>query len=203
MTLKNISYKPNSFLSNYIDRIYFFEKSSNIVFDLPVILPGTGLELLFHLDETPSVANNKIRKSHIICPREIAYFNKSKTVSFISIRFKSGAFRHFTDIPYSELNNSYLSITDIWNKEEYDLLDKISSKKEVKNKIYEIELFLKKIFLKKYKESDNWNSIIDTLYYNYNSISIKELAYQSNLSLRQFERNSNKTLVFQQNNFKN
>lgn len=187
MILKNISYKPNSFLSNYIDRIYFFNKTSDTGFNFPV-LPGTGLELLFHLDETVLIKNQKMEQAHIICPRNITYFNKNKSVSFISVRFKSGAFRHFTDIPYSNLNDNYVSVIDIWKNEGYFLLERIAHQKTIKNKIYEIEEFLAKVFLEKHKVSNNWDSIIDTLYYNYNSISIKELAKHSNLSLRQFER---------------
>ena len=186
---RNKSYKPTSFLSKYIDRFYIFEKSSSEYFRLPEILPGTGLELVFHLGQPLSVNNKKLPKAHIVCPRKLACFNKEKKASFISIRFKSGAFRHFTSIPFSELNDNYFSIQDLWKEKGDVIINQLKNIQEIETKIQKIELFLIEIFNEYHNsKNDKWDLIIDELYYNFNSNTIEKLSQKTNISLRQFER---------------
>lgn len=187
--MRSNTYKPSSFLSKYIDRFYTFEKSSNDYFELPTLLPGTGLELIFHLGNPLSINNKKLPKSHTVCPREIIYFDKEKKVSFLSVRFKSGAFRHFTPIPFLELNDNFFSVENLWKEKGENLINKLESISDIKIKIQEIESFLIDAFNEWHnKKDDKWDLIIDELYYNFNSNTIKQLSYKANLSLRQFER---------------
>ncbi|TPN85186.1 helix-turn-helix domain-containing protein [Aquimarina algicola] len=186
---KNISYQPKTFLSKYIDRFYIFEKSENEYFKLPVVLPGTGLELLYYLDKTLSVNGNSLPKAHTVCPREIFSFDKIKNISFISVRFKSGAFRHFTSTPFTELNNKYVSIIYLWKNKGEKLLARLQNTTKTEAIIDELELFLVEIFNEYHdKKNDKWDAIIDELYYNFENNSIHKLAENSRLSLRQFER---------------
>lgn len=185
----NKSYKPTSVLSNYIDRFYIFEKSCTDSFELPAILPGTGLELLFYLDKPLSIKNKRLPKAHIVCPRKIVHFDKEKKVSFISVRFKSGAFRHFSSIPFSELNNSYFSVQDLWKEKGNSLLSELKAIPETELKIQKIESFLSEMFSDYHdSKNDKWDVILDELYYNFDSNTIERLAQKANLSLRQFER---------------
>ena len=116
-------------------------------------------------------------------------FDREKDVSFISVRFKSGAFRHFYPIPFSDLNDNYYSFKTLWRKKGEELLDKLESEPKIEVKIKEIELFLKDIFFDYHnKENDKWDKIIDQLYYSFNDNSILKLSQKANLSLRQFER---------------
>lgn len=185
----NISYKPSSRLSKYIDRIYVFEKSSCDYFELPPVLPGTGLELIFYIGKPLSVSNKELPKAHTVCPRKILSFNRERNVSFISVRFKSGAFRHFSLIPFSELNDSYFTVQTLWKKKGSELLSKLENNAKIEVKIKEIQLFLEDVFNDYHdKKNDKWDSIIDELYYNFNSNTIQEISKKSNLSLRQFER---------------
>lgn len=186
---RNKSYKPTLFLSKYIDRFYTFKKSSSKCFELPSVLPGTGLELLFHINKSLSVNKKRLPQSHTVCPRHLFLFDKEKEVSFLSVRFKSGAFRHFTSIPFSELNDNFLSIQKIWNVSGINLMNRLENISEIQNKIEEIELFLIDVFNDHHKaENDSWDLIINELYYNFDRNTIKELSQKSNLSLRQFER---------------
>ncbi len=187
--LKNNSYKPSTFLSKYIDRFYVLEQSSNDFFDLPEVLPGTGLELVFHRGKPLSVNQETLPKAHTVCPRKMFRFDKERKVSFISVRFKSGAFRHFSPIPFSELNNNYFSLKSLWQSNGEQLLDELESISETIDKIEVIERFLLEAFNRFHNEdNDKWDLIIDELYYNFNGLSIREFAKESNLSLRQFER---------------
>jgi AraC-like DNA-binding protein len=186
---KNKSYKPNIFLSKYIDRFYTFEKSSSDYFELPSVLPGTGLELVFYLEKPLSVNKNILPKSHTVCPRNIFDFDKEKNVSFLSVRFKSGAFRHFTSIPFSELNDNYFSVQDLWKIKGRDFMNKLENISGIQNKIEEIESFLIKNFNQYHKvKNDKWDLIIDELYYHFDNNTIEILSQKAGLSLRQFER---------------
>ncbi len=187
--LENQSYKPSAFLSKYIDRFYVFEKVSVNYFDLPAVLPGTGLELLFHLDKPLQVNDKVLPKAHTVCPRKLFCFDKEKKVSFLSVRFKSGAFRHFNPVPFAQLNDTYYSLINLWGQKGSNLLQKIDLLKTINQKINEIELFLHDAFTCYHKiKNDKWDVVIDDLYYNFKSITIHEIAKKSNLSMRQFER---------------
>ncbi len=186
---RNVSYKTTPFLSKYIDRFYVFEKNEKDYFELPVVLPGTGLELLFYLDKPMSLHGALLPNAHTFCPRKIFSFDENKKVSFISVRFKSGAFRHFTSIPFSELNNTYFSAYELWKEKGQELLKKLENTPETKLKIKEIELFLTHIFNEYHNpKNDKWDAIIDELYYNFNTNTIVQLSQKACLSLRQFER---------------
>lgn len=185
----NKSYKPTSVLSNYIDRFYIFEKSSTDYFEPPTVLPGTGLELLFYLDKPLSVNNKKLSKAHTVCPRKILHFDKEKKVSFISVRFKSGAFRHFSSIPFSELNDNYFSFRDLWKEKGDSILSEFENIPKIELKIQKIESFLIGMFNEYHdNKNDKWDFILDELYYNFDCNTIEQLSQKVNLSLRQFER---------------
>lgn len=186
---RNKSYKPTISLSKYIDRFYVFEKSNSDDFELPSVLPGTGLELLFYLDKPLSVNNKMLPKAHTVCPRKILNFDKENNVLFLSVRFKSGTFRHFTSIPFSELNDNYFSIQQIWKEKGRNLMSKLENTTEIQNKIKAIESFLSNSFDEYHNsENDKWDLIMDELYYNFDNNTIEKLSQKANLSLRQFER---------------
>ena len=187
--LNNKSYKPTTKLSKYVDRFYTFNKSCSDYFKLPSVLPGTGLELVFYLDKPLSINGKTLPKSHTFCPRHILNFDKVKTVSFLSVRFKSGAFRHFTTVPFSVLNNNYYSAQSLWKTNGENLINRLDNISEIKNKIEVIESFLITEFNKNHKsDNDKWDLIMDELYYNFNCNTINKLSKKANLSLRQFER---------------
>ncbi|WP_109852909.1 AraC family transcriptional regulator [Aquimarina sp. AU58] len=189
MLINKTSYKPNKSLATYVDRIYVLKHSG--AFKLPAILPGTGLELLFHTHEPLLINNHKCDNGHIICPRNsILHIDEFSDVSFISVRFKSGAFRHFSSIPFIELNNQFASVEDIWGVKGKDFLEKLNEHHTINDKIKCIESFLLKCLYDYHnKQNDKWDTIMHSLYKQYNSISLKELATYTNLSYRQFERN--------------
>ena len=188
--MQKTSFLPHTpLLSSYINRIYVLESKDG----LPEIIPGTGLELLFHLKDPFLVNNQSATNAHIICPRKAPLQVNGKNTSFISVRFKSGAFRHFSPIPFSEFNDQIVSIFDIWGKSSSNLLDKIWNAKKVEGKIHCIEVFLMDCFTKYHNaENQKWDIIIHTLYKQYDLISIPELSTYTQLSFRQFERNFKK-----------
>lgn len=187
--MKNESFIPNTILGKYIDRYYIFEKNYNEQPKAPTILPGTGLELIFYLTTPLSLNGKKLPKAHIICPRQIIELDKTNKIHFISIRFKSGRFRHFTSIDFKQLNNNFISTYDLWKNDSKLLIKKIYNANSINHKLEIIDSFLTTC-LKKHlkKKSEEMDKILDFLYYNFNAISIKELSLKYNLSERQLER---------------
>lgn len=189
MSSNNVTYKPTAFLSRYVDRFYTFERTAENAFELPPVPPGTGLELLFHNQGPLSVEGNRLPKAHTVCPRKILHFEKEKQVSFLSVRFKSGAFRHFSSIPFSELNDSFFSFSDLWKEQGSQIVDELSSIHSITKKIEILEAFLIEMFNKYHDEqNDKWDAIIDELYYHFGDYTIQQIAEKANLSVRQFER---------------
>jgi len=187
---QNKSYKPTGFLSKYIDRYYIFDISTENNIELLPVLPGTGLELIFYMNTPFRINNEPLPKAHTICPRIITYFNTVKEGSFLSVRFRSGAFRHFSSTPFSELNNAYFSVQDLWGKKGEHLLHTVENISDIQQKINSIELFLTEAFNTYHiPKNDKWDTIIDDLYYNFESNSIEDFSKKTKLSLRQFERN--------------
>ncbi|WP_299136010.1 AraC family transcriptional regulator [uncultured Tenacibaculum sp.] len=179
-------YKPSKNLSSYVDRYFIckqFEK-------LPLILPGTGLELLFHINESFNINNQTLSQAHILCPRTHLKINTNSKVNYIAVRFKSGAFRHFSPLGHTEFINSYLSVEDLWKNSGKTLISKLQETSEINDKIQLIEQFLiSKLSKYQIKETTNWDGVITSLYKNFNTINLQELACNTNLSYRQFERN--------------
>lgn len=188
--MNRIHFKPSKYLSNYIDRYFICTQTKS----LPLILPGTGLELLFHLNNPLAINNKELSSAHIICPRERLMFDENDDVNYISVRFYSGSFRHFTHIPHKYIVNNFLTVEDIWQKEGKEFLKKLFDTNSNQQKIQLIEYFLLNQLLKyQVKKSINWDASIKKLYKNYNSITLHQLANDCNLSYRQYER------VFKQN----
>ncbi|WP_103070283.1 helix-turn-helix domain-containing protein [Aquimarina sediminis] len=187
--MNKTSYISSARLAKYVDRIYVLKHSEK--YRLPIMLPGTGLELLFHINTPFSVNKQKCDNAHVICPRNtIINVDKSDEVLFVSVRFRSGAFRHFSPVPYTDLNNQFASVEDIWGDEGRSLLDILSDCQSTEGKIRIIEKFLFKCLCRYHdKRNEKWDSIINSLYQEYNTISLKEFADITNLSYRQFERN--------------
>lgn len=185
----NTTYSPNAFLSTYVDRFYTFEASGDTLIELPEVLPGTGLELVFHLKTPLSVSGNHLPSAHTVCPRKAFKFDAVKQASFLSVRFRSGAFRHFTSTPFSALNNRYLSVEELWETPGKELLNTLSRVSTIEGKIAEIELFLIDVFDQHHqKKNDKWDDIIHDLYYHFDENTIPEMAKKANVGLRHFER---------------
>lgn len=183
------SYNPISFLSKYIDRFYVFKQSTCDQLNLPPVLPGTGLELVFHLEHPWSINNRVLPKVHTFCPRVMTRFDAQTSAEFIAVRFKSGAFRHFTFKPFSELNNQYIPVSALWGSKGQQMEDAFYTLVEIPDKIKCIEQFLIEVFnIYHNVKDDKWDGVIEDLYYNFDTNSIEHLAEKSGLSIRQFER---------------
>lgn len=183
------SYIPAQHLRAYIDRYWTCHVDSKSNIDLFPLLAGTGLDLLIHLGTPFSSKDYKLTSSHIICPRKLLDLQANENTRFIAIRFRSGSFRHFCNINFNEINNTFLSVEDIWKKEGSGLLAQLQN--EVSDIPLQVNL-LNRFFTKQLSRFGKDNLLIDksinTIYRNTEENNIYAVAQNMNMSLRNFER---------------
>ena len=187
--MKKVSFRPSIFWSAYIDRFYVLEFKDNAGVGLPTVLPGTGLELLFHLDRPFSINKEVVASAHVFCPRAYVNIDVQSSIRYLAVRFKSGAFRHFCDVPTHYLINRMPCVEELWGNAGKIFMQKLQDAEALAHKLREVERFLTICFLNHNKsEPVHWDEIIHKLYKGYNEIDLQDLAFDSNLSYRQFER---------------
>lgn len=185
----NTTFPIDSFLSKYISRIYLSD-FSDIQSEPFVLLPGSGLELLFHLQSPFWVNNNQCPESHIVCPRTVTTIDRCLNNQYISVRFKCGAFRHFTPFMYSDLNDRIVSVGDLWGNKAIQLEETLRELRNNADRVNCIEKFLIDCFKKYHKtEIVKWDNVISQLHNDSQSILISDLSESVNMSYRNFERN--------------
>lgn len=180
-------YIPSPKIIKYIDRYWFWESEINEVVTLPKIVPATGTEFIFHY-------NNPFKDypdSHILCSREKGHYNfkQNGRIGFISVRFKSWAFKYFSKVPTYHISNMALSASDIWGNNGKILEEKVSLSSNNLERVEILNNFFEEIVENGFKVNPGIDWAVDYIYYNLNQLSINDVIYRSNLSSRTFQRN--------------
>lgn len=182
------NYKPSSPLLPYIDRYWYCRSEEGENTDLFPLFPGTGLDLLIHFGSAFYSENERLSSSHIFCPRRPIEISTAGTLNFLAIRFRCGTFRHFCSVHFKELNNEFLSVTDIWGKEGEELLERLYEEQTLLDKINILDDFFGKQLNIHNKSFAIPDTSISYIYKNYENTVINSLAKDFNISLRHLER---------------
>ena len=182
--------KPNKFLAPYIDRYWIFDNNDNPSSFMSKIPPGVGIDLFIHYTEPFQIGNGeKMPHSHLIFSGQNAcQISASGRVHFIAIRFKAGAFKNFTDIPLTQLRETYASTENIWGISGKHFMTRINSIEEKDATVSQLELFLERKLKENKKDTPAWDFIVDNLYRYHDSITIDSLSGKANMSNRHFRR---------------
>lgn len=180
------NYKPSSVLQPYIDRYWLCDSDSNN--DLFPLFAGTGIDLFIHFASSFCANGKALAASHTFCPRHPIEISTTNGLNYLAIRFRSGSFRHFCSIPFNELNNNHLSLSDIWGKEGEDLFDKLQEQTDAPSKIELLDNFFSKQLESHHKKTLILYYSISYIYNHYEEASIYSIAKDLNISLRHFER---------------
>lgn len=183
-----INYNPQRLLQPFIDRYWSFESDMDNGIELFPLFAGTGLDLLIHFAEPFQTEKEKLPSSHIFCPRRTIAITAKDKLNFIAVRFRSGAFRHFCSFSFSELNNHFLSVQDIWGKDGRQLTEKLSNELSTDLRIDMLNAFFLKQLEKHGKNNQVLDSSISYIYKHFENVAIHTLATNLNISLRHFER---------------
>ena len=183
---------PHRALQPYIDRLWGWESEPGL--QLPPMLPGTGAELMFHyadpvlLRRTPQEVVNL---GAAFLPgarggaRELLAQGR---VGFISVRFRSGALRHFSPLPLAELAGQPLTVDEVWGAAGCDLAECIASAPDRATRVALLEDWLLSCLSRHGKPQPVIEAAIRALYYRHQSVTIAALADELGMSQRHFER---------------
>lgn len=177
----------------YIDRYWGRESTYPGDTILPEVLPGTGMEILFHSSRPfyyrEGAVNSLAGPAHIVCVRKRTYsLNTDRKLQFIAIRFKAGMFRYFSSYPFKEIADSFTPVSHIWGAEGNELAEKIVSAPTIQKKVSLLNTYLPR-FLKGGTSSKNRIDYgVQSLYYSYRDIKLDTLYEELNLSRRHFNR---------------
>jgi hypothetical protein len=114
--------------------------------------------------------------------------NAAGSVGFISVRFRSGAFRYFCPQAIDELSDCVADVQDVWGKKGEEMAEQVIMAAGFKQRVKIIEGFMLK-FLAEYAKLDVWlDQVINDIYYNYAAIRFSEKYYNWGISARQLQR---------------
>jgi AraC-like DNA-binding protein len=183
--------KPSVQLTPFIDRFIIW-RNSPFDHQKPALLPGTGVEVQLHLASPLTISSLNetmiLPASHIVCLRERNFkLHVPTELNTISIRFKAGAFQHFCGIPPHELNDSFLSLKDIWGEDAEQFYENLVLTDDHKKPWILEKYLLNKLQI--YRKNDKpVQEAVKGLYYADRLIKIESVAEAVNLGNRQFQR---------------
>ncbi|WP_338374129.1 helix-turn-helix transcriptional regulator [Dysgonomonas capnocytophagoides] len=185
--MKYINYKPPISLQPYIDRYWRCNSEGESIQLLP-LFAGTGLDLFIHFSTPFHITEGILSTSHIFCPRKPISISSDNNLDFISIRFRSGAFRHFCSLKFNDFCNNFLSSKDIWGNEGAEFIDRLHDTLSWNRRIEILNSFLLKQFMKHQKFNPLLDNSIACIYTNYQHTPLNLFAKKYNISFRHFER---------------
>lgn len=187
--------QPCPALAPFIDRFWGWQTSSAI--SLPMLLPGTGSECFFHIRPAPRLCSGQSLPEHyLVCPRsKITQFQSVSACNFIAVRFRNGMFRHFSGLPLAELNDSFVSVQDVWGGVVEPCLDALQQAVDIGTKVNCVQQFLLHQ-LQQYQRCHEQavDALISHIYYAPNQ-RIEMVANVAGWSCRHLERSVKNTLA--------
>lgn len=181
---------PCHALRPYISRYWCWDAEP----ELPTMLPGTGAELMFHYAR-PIYIQQKNGTSHSL-PRSVLLSPRGgrsllvadEPAGFVSVRFRSGALRHFCRMPPGELIDQQLSATDLWGPDGRQVETQVCAAGRLTERIRLIENFLLAQLQRCQQSSHGWlDDAFHQLYYH-QSGSLDQAVARSGVSIRQFQK---------------
>ena len=184
--------QPCRELSPYVERYWGWKSLGNIT--LPVLLPGTGMEMIFHVGSPFGIGSRgevflQASSAHLLCVRSRPYcLQMDGPLDFLAIRFRAGAFRHFCKIPLKELCDTTYRIETVWGKSGRELAQRIQEAPSCRSRIEWIETYLLQSLSKWGHHKSHVDIAVRQLYYQHESIQIQSLSQRMRMSRRHFER---------------
>ncbi|WP_417067058.1 helix-turn-helix domain-containing protein [Niveibacterium terrae] len=183
---------PAPELRPFIDRYWSWEGGSGDA--LPMMLPGTGAELFFHIGEpflmgAPGALPDRAPRAHLNYAHDSPLMLVADgAVAFVSVRIRSGALRHLCAQPIAELANAQLDAREIWGIELAELSARLSETADLAARARLLDRWLLGL-LAAHKRG---HALIDDaalrLYYRHRDTQIDALAGHYRISRRHFER---------------
>lgn len=181
---------PSPPLRGYISRYWSWQEEAS----LPPLLPGCGGEMFFYQQPVEIVrpdSEESVRQtSALLLPRDGAFrFRLRAPISFIAVRFRTGALRHFCPLAETELIDASLNPIDVWGKSAAQLEQRLYDAPHVSEKVQIIERFLLRQLALNKKDRHAWlDEATRRMYYRHSSVTQQELVALSGFGERYFQK---------------
>ena len=192
ITMKINTLAADPFLRAYISRYWLWENEQA----LPTMLPGTGAELIFQYNGSPITIESArqhtattLANGILLQPRHDQFSLKAiDKVSFISVRFRHGALRHFCEQPVAELINQPISVKELWGNRGETLASQIVEAKTLPERITLLAQFLRRQWQQQHKTQYPWFEQAITCLYYQQEPDLNQIIQHSNVSPRYFQK---------------
>ncbi|TIH19282.1 AraC family transcriptional regulator [Marinifilum sp. JC120] len=181
-------------LYRYVDRFWAWEGDESEGLLRSRMLPGTGKEVTFHYGAPLSLEYRdgeieKLPRAHLICLRsKSAILRASSKTKFISIRFRTGAFRYFCPIPAEQLADSFIDAGELLGAESRLLAQQIDEANDFQERVRFIEAYLLKRLHPLLDNGRHIDHAVDSFYYDHSFVRPVNISDQVGMGVRQFQR---------------
>lgn len=181
---------PSLPLCNYVSRYWSWREEEN----LPPLLPGCGGELFFYQRPVSLIKSNVDCATQpgcvLLLPRHGAFqFQLREPTSFIAVRFRTGALRHFSQMPEALMTDTCLSPLEIWGRRAAELEERLCEAPDATAQVVLLESFLLEQLALNKKTSHMWlDEAVRRMYYQYQNITLDELIALSGFGTRYFQK---------------
>jgi len=178
--------RPSGPLADVVDRIWSWTSGPGETVALPMLLPGTGAELVFHYGTPFALDGDGILPSaHLLCRRQSARQMVPQAVGFIAARVRAGQMARLLPMPLHEVFDQAVPLSEVWGPSVSVLLDRLATARSFSERASRVQGFL----TSRLRTSDalcEWAA--EQLYRQPVSTRIEALANRAGLGRRQFEK---------------
>ncbi len=179
-------FKPSKKLEKVVDAYWTFSNSEKV--ENEKILPDGSMDIIFNFgNSTNSISKNSIGISGMMTKFSDKSFDEN--TNLFGIRLKSGMVSQLTNFPLFEVKNKTAEANLIILAFNLEILEKLEGLKSIEKKTLLVENEIYSILNTKKTSSDSLIfSVIEFIRYSSEPISIKKIAENHFISLRQLER---------------
>ncbi len=183
---------PPAELAPYVERLWSWECDGPG--PLPLLLPGTGAELVLHyrcpfLVLGADGARSLLPPAHLCCLRSYSSpLSASGPVGFVAVRFRSSAVRHFGGLPMAGLIDRFAPAVEHFGPEVVGLPERLASLPGLGERAAVVFDFLLAALRTWQGQVGLEDRLVDALYYGDPAQSVAAMAEATGYSARQLER---------------
>lgn len=188
---------PHPVLRPYVDRYWGWSGGAGA--PLPTLLPGTGAELFFHLEQPflfgDAMGSRRAPHVHLCQIRKgpVRLFSDAP-FTFVSVRIRSGALRNFGESAGENGAEGVVPAQALWGSEIEALHAALLAEAEPHGRVSLIDAWLLRRLAGRAQPDALIDDAVARLYYGHATARIDRIAESYSMSRRHFERRFKSTL---------
>lgn len=183
---------PPAALRPFVERLWSWESAGPVA--LPLLLPGTGADLLFHY-AVPFVAHGSDGSrhapppAHLSCLRSFSCRLEARgPIGFVAVRFRMGTIRHFGRLAPAALLDRFAPAVEHFGPAVAELPEQLADEPDFPARVRRILRFLAECQARHAPALTVADRALDALYYGAPELPVAALAEECGYSGRQLER---------------